>query len=1103
MSKAGFFGLESREVVRVKVKKYEGFMQPESKKFSLDPQITSFEMLQHIIASAFNIKGDFTMSYLVQDDYGKEIYLSMLSDWDMDAAIQSASDPCLQLKVDAKPFEEGLDDWDIIAPVDVPRYKMSSLLEKNILGTLTGTLSSGMGKTLTHMQRAMGIKTQDDTKYKAAKPAMSDQEFRNFLDSAGYMVKPEEFRISIYQGGCEPSLRRVAWRHLLNIFPNGLSGKERFEYMKRKEKEYYDLRDQWKKLINGESMSEEMKFVTSMVKKDVLRTDRTHKFYSGSDDNKNLISLFNVLVTFALTHPLTSYCQGMSDIASPLLVTQKDEAQAYLCFCATMKRLKDNFNLNGQAITTKFKHLSDLLQEHDPELHSYFQEIHASDMFFCYRWILLELKREFPFEDALYMLEVMWSTLPPDPPSVEIALTDEAFSVENLSRSPCSPSFGMKQTVYAKLFAMRRHQSVLKGNGSYGGETATEKELAQNSVNNNSRVDSNNIEESSPIVISQEYPAMNDSEIRMMAEKSSSIDGSLKSPMEEIHTMNTQNDLEKEAQDQSSLDSDEHFQDQPSSSDKKRLTLEDVDGISMRVNWKFKCCGVITLVLVVSISYQIWYLGHGGYYNANSGYNYRKRPYSHSLVHTHKHILKVDEKIFSADEVTHFILLILKNETVTDALKSVMEDHNRQYHKNGTKLTFEASANMMLRDILHGRNKNFFLDVDERHDFDVINRTCTSIEKSLSKKGRCILSLEGTLCSDRRRLPPLVKGKKQKIEKPHRWTKQVTEICDYMYMNSSSFAAPLSYLKNPCYEACDGGYNTVRCLPYFMVIGMPKCGTTSLYFHLVQHKDVVKARKKEPMYFNRDCFKGMQLTDYTLNFEELKTRILKENNFSPLITGDGSVDIAFESWDWRNFPGNQGLREPKYVLPFFIHRVLPKLKIILVLRDPVERLFSDYIYEAPLRHYLLSLEDFHQAVHRTISKHKACWKHYSIRACAYNASLETYKARLRVGMYHVFLTDWLEIYPQSQIMVINFDDYTSDKAQVLHNVARFLELRDLSEAENKVFLADHAKQNFRSNQSLSLGNMLRETREMLRDFYRPFNANLSKLLNSDKYLWSN
>lgn len=53
--------------------------------------------------------------------------------------------------------------------------------------------------------------------------------------------------------------------------------------------------------------------------------------------------------------------------------------------------------------------------------------------------------------------------------------------------------------------------------------------------------------------------------------------------------------------------------------------------------------------------------------------------------------------------------------------------------------------------------------------------------------------------------------------------------------------------------------------------------------------------------------------------------------------GDGSVDIAFDSKEWRHFPGNEGLLEPKYVLPFFIHKVLPKLKVIIMLRDPVER----------------------------------------------------------------------------------------------------------------------------------------------------------------------
>lgn len=288
-----------------------------------------------------------------------------------------------------------------------------------------------------------------------------------------------------------------------------------------------------------------------------------------------------------------------------------------------------------------------------------------------------------------------------------------------------------------------------------------------------------------------------------------------------------------------------------------------------------------------------------------------------------------------------------------------------------------------------------------------------------------------------------------------------------------------------------------------MIIGMPKCGTTSLYFDLTHHKDVVRTKRKEPMYFNRMCFRGMRFADYTSNFDDLRARIVAENNFSRLISGDGSVDIAFDSKEWRHFPGNEGLLEPKYVLPFFIHKVLPKLKVIIMLRDPVERAFSDYLYEAPIANYLISLEDFHQAVHRAISNYKKCQTQYSIRACAYNASLEYYKGRLRVGMYHIFLKDWFQIYPANQILVINFDDYINHREDVLNRVARFLELSDLTEAESKLFLADHNKKNMRSNQTQALGDMLPETRDMLRQFYRPFNVNLSRLLHSDHYLWSN
>ncbi|XP_076448596.1 uncharacterized protein LOC143285229 isoform X2 [Babylonia areolata] len=452
---AGFYSLENKEVIRIKVKKCDGMMQPEYKKFSIDPQITSFEMLQGILAKAFDIKSDFTLSYLAKDSEGQEVYLSMLSDWDMDAAFQCAADPCLKLKVDLKPFDQELDDWDVIAPAEVPQARISSLLDKNsLLGAITSNISSHVGKTMSSMQRAMGLK-QADEPYKPLKPPMSDMEFHHYLDSAGFMIKPSEFRLSIYQGGIESSLRRVAWRHLLNIFPENMSGRERFDYLKRKEQEYYSLRDEWKERFASGSTTEEVKYVVSMVKKDVLRTDRSHQLYAGGDDNKNVLSLFHILVTYALTHPDVSYCQGMSDLASPLLVIQKDEAQAYICFCSLMGRMRHNFSPDGAAIMTQFQHLADLLQVHDAPFYDYLLSINAHDLFFCYRWLLLQLKREFPFEDALYMLEVMWSTLPPAPPEHDLPLVDPDYNAKLLSSTPCSPTFSFQQSVYAKLLAMR------------------------------------------------------------------------------------------------------------------------------------------------------------------------------------------------------------------------------------------------------------------------------------------------------------------------------------------------------------------------------------------------------------------------------------------------------------------------------------------------------------------------------------------------------------------------------------------------------------------------------------------------------------------------
>lgn len=68
----------------------------------------------------------------------------------------------------------------------------------------------------------VGKKSKPDFNYRSPKSPMSDQEFRTYMDSNGRMTGEREFRDSIYQGGVEPSLRKVTWRHLLNVFPPGL-----------------------------------------------------------------------------------------------------------------------------------------------------------------------------------------------------------------------------------------------------------------------------------------------------------------------------------------------------------------------------------------------------------------------------------------------------------------------------------------------------------------------------------------------------------------------------------------------------------------------------------------------------------------------------------------------------------------------------------------------------------------------------------------------------------------------------------------------------------------------------------------------------------------
>ena len=85
-------------------------------------------------------------------------------------------------------------------------------------------------------------------------------------------------------------------------------------------------------IVNNGQITDEIKMVTNMIRKDVLRTDRMHKFYSG-EANENITTLYNILTTYALTHPSVGYCQVKLKI-----VNSKFESIAFTLFFPSFSR---------------------------------------------------------------------------------------------------------------------------------------------------------------------------------------------------------------------------------------------------------------------------------------------------------------------------------------------------------------------------------------------------------------------------------------------------------------------------------------------------------------------------------------------------------------------------------------------------------------------------------------------------------------------------------------------------------------------------------------------------------------------------------------------
>jgi hypothetical protein len=218
-------------------------------------------------------------------------------------------------------------------------------------------------------------------------------------------------------------------------------------------------------------------------------------------------------------------------------------------------------------------------------------------------------------------------------------------------------------------------------------------------------------------------------------------------------------------------------------------------------------------------------------------------------------------------------------------------------------------------------------------------------------------------------------------------------------------------------------------LPNFFLAGAPKAGTTSLYHYLDQHPQIYMSPIKEPCYFASEfrpenCAQELMPT-LESGQRELRKYLdgpMRERRFGGMVTewedyvrlfqhvrGETAIGEASVGYLWSETAARN------------IRAKIPAAKVLLILRDPADRAFSQYLHQVAVHGLRLSFRQ-------------------QIEACLLNRSrkFSLQYPLLEFGLYHGQVSRLLESFPQQNICIHRYDDYHANPAAVMANIFRFL-----------------------------------------------------------------
>lgn len=251
----------------------------------------------------------------------------------------------------------------------------------------------------------------------------------------------------------------------------------------------------------------------------------------------------------------------------------------------------------------------------------------------------------------------------------------------------------------------------------------------------------------------------------------------------------------------------------------------------------------------------------------------------------------------------------------------------------------------------------------------------------------------------------------------------------------------------------------LRDKPDFIIMGAQKAGTTSLYGYLKASPNIMMSNIKEVHFFNENYIKG-------INWYKLHFPFFWERKFvgkKRILCGEATPDYLFHP-----------------LVPYRINKLLPNIKLIILLRNPVDRAISHYYHEVRRGRENRSFE-------QAIKEESIIFNNEIKTICNTNehhsSKKLSQKSYLSKGLYFQQIERVFQYFNKDDVFIAFSEHFYAETERLVNEVLNFLELPDMKSTRYPIWNKGENKESINS-----------ETRDSLNKYFIEPNKKLEQLI---------